>query len=595
MYYLWAVRSAGYPFDWSRDQSGYYNYLGRAFAHGRLSLEIVPEPALLALPNPWDPIASEPYRMHDMVLYQGRYYLYHGAGPAVMLFAPWRAIFGRDLPERFALFLFCFGGFVFSCGTLLRWLSLGGVKTSPPLVALMLLALGLCQSVPYLLSRVWVYEVAIGSGYFCIAGAVFFFARGNQSKRSGWWLAASGLMFGLAVSCRPHLIFAGTIAALGLLALPSRSRGLRGAMFSREWIAFAGAFAFAGTVLAAYNYLRFGNPFEFGLQYILAGPNQNRIRLAGEYLLPGLYFFLACPPDLSLVFPWIHLAFRQPFDSMTYAFPPGYFIESTAGSLFLAPFAAAAAFVPSAHRMADSALRMLLWTALAFSIVLLLFLSATGFTTQRYEVDFVPMVLLVALANFAIHIDRAKGILRATLQAALIFSIAYGAVSGIALGIGGPYDEMLKNRPKSYVRIARWFSPIEQFRPVMNPRIDIAFTAEFAQRPEPVHEPLLTIGRYVYRYFLYVDHTSGNPRLVSKTESSTVVRDLGPGDKQRAETRVTYRSGRVTVVLNGREFLVHEIGTLVAAPSEVTVAENRADWKVTVQRFTGRVYDVVRR
>src|SRR5882757_5023483 len=170
--YLWQLRAAGYRFDWSHDQSGYYNYLGRAFAHGRLALPIEPAPELLALPNPWDPAANEPYRMHDMALFRGRYYLYHGAGPAVMLFAPWRLITGHDLPERFALFLFCFGGFAFSCGSLLRWLALAGVKTSPPLLALMLLALGVCQSVPYLLSRVWVYEVAIGAGYFCISGAM---------------------------------------------------------------------------------------------------------------------------------------------------------------------------------------------------------------------------------------------------------------------------------------------------------------------------------------------------------------------------------------------------------------------------------------
>src|SRR5439155_11284335 len=106
-YYLWQVRSAGYRFDWGTPQSGYYNYLGRAFAHGRLELPIKPSPELLALPNPWDPAANEPYRMHDMALFHGRYYLYHGAGPAVMLFTPWLLITGHDLPERFALFLFC--------------------------------------------------------------------------------------------------------------------------------------------------------------------------------------------------------------------------------------------------------------------------------------------------------------------------------------------------------------------------------------------------------------------------------------------------------------------------------------------------------
>jgi len=87
-YYLWVLRAAGYGFDWKNSQGGYYNYLGRAFAHGRLALPIEPSRGLLALPNPWDPAVDDGLKMHDMALYNGRYYLYHGAAPAVMLFTP---------------------------------------------------------------------------------------------------------------------------------------------------------------------------------------------------------------------------------------------------------------------------------------------------------------------------------------------------------------------------------------------------------------------------------------------------------------------------------------------------------------------------
>ena len=102
-YYLWELRAAGYRFDWVHDQSGYYNYLGRAFAHGQLELPIKPSPKLLAVPNPWDPAVDDSYKMHDMALFKGRYYLYHGPGPAVILFTPWLLITGHDLSERFAL------------------------------------------------------------------------------------------------------------------------------------------------------------------------------------------------------------------------------------------------------------------------------------------------------------------------------------------------------------------------------------------------------------------------------------------------------------------------------------------------------------
>jgi hypothetical protein len=602
-YYLWALRAAGYRFDWVHDQGGYYNYLGRAFADGKLELPIKPSPQLLAVPNPWDPAVDDSYKMHDMALFNGRYYLYHGPGPAVMLFTPWLLITGHDLPERFALFLLCFGGFVFSCGVLIEWLALAGAIVEPPLFALMLLALGVCQSVPYLLSRVWVYEVAIAGGYFCISGALFFLALGIKSSRSSGWLGASGFMFGLAVSCRPHLGLAGVIALAGLAIFLTRSRSVTAALTSTELIAFASAFTLTAAAVAAYNYQRFGDPFEFGLRYLLAGRNQNRIRLTFENILPGLYFWLVCPPDFSPVFPWVRLAFRYPFNSLNYPFPAGYFIEAAVGVLYLAPFVAAAIFIPSARRPAKSGapaglggVRILLWTVLSSSTAILLFLAATGFTTQRYEVDFLPTLVLVAVANFGIHISRSQGLRRTVLRVALVLSIAFGTVANMALGISGPFDEMLKNRPINYLRIARWFSPIGQFRPMMNPAVSVTFTVEFTSRPDYLREPLITMGRQAYKYFLYAEHSAGKLRLVSRSENSTIMHEMEDRGDSPTEMQVTYvpESGRLATTVNGREALVHDIGTLVTAPADITIGENRIEPSMTTSRFTGRVRDVVK-
>ena len=583
-YYLWDLRAAGYQFDWTHQQNGYYNYLGRAFAHGHLELPIQPSPQLLAAPNPWDPAVDDSYKMSDMALFNGRYYLYHGPGPAVMLFTPWLLISGHDLPERFAMFLLCFGGFVFSCGVLMELLALAGAKVSPPLLGLMLLALGLCQSAPYLLSRVWVYEIAIAGGYFCVSGGLFFLARGIRDGGCRW-LAASGLLFGLAIACRPHLGLAGLIALAGLVIFLARSRRIVSAVTSPQFVAFASAFTLAAGAVAVYNFQRFGNPFEFGLRYLLAGPNQNRIRLARENILPGLYYWLTCPPDFSPVFPWVRLAFRYPLGG---SFPPEYFLEATTGGLYLAPFAIAAFFIPRG-------VRIFLSIPFASSLAVLLFLAATGFTTQRYEVDFLPMMILVALANLGILISRSKGVSRAILQGALLVLVTGGAIVNIALGISGPYGEMLKNRPVNYVRLAGWFSPLEQFRPMMNPAIDVAFQAEFAPGTDDVREPLLTMGHQVYRHFLYAERTAGKLRIVSRSDDSTISHELPDGDI-RGEIRIRYdpHSSRLTATWNGEEILVHDIGMLVTAPAEITIGENRAEPSYTSPRFAGKIRKVVK-
>ena len=87
----------------------------------------------------------------------------------------WRL--GKDLPEASAALAFAFLGYVFSCGVLLRLLSWTKVRPSVPWLVALLLAVGLCPAIPYLLLRVKVYEVAILGGYFCMSAGFWFLAK----------------------------------------------------------------------------------------------------------------------------------------------------------------------------------------------------------------------------------------------------------------------------------------------------------------------------------------------------------------------------------------------------------------------------------
>ena len=216
-YYYWTVMASGNASPWGLDLPGYYDYLGRAFASGHLNV----------------PIDPAQYQMHDMALYHGRYYLYHGAAPAVLLFAPYRLATGHDLPEHYAQFAFCFGGFLFSALVLLRILRLARVESGPGTLVLLLLTLALCTGVPYLLTRVWVYEIAIACGFCCTAAGVFLLAGGVESRwRAAWW-ATSGLCFGLAIASRPHLGLAALVTFAGLLYYRTACRSL--IAFAHHW------------------------------------------------------------------------------------------------------------------------------------------------------------------------------------------------------------------------------------------------------------------------------------------------------------------------------------------------------------------------
>jgi hypothetical protein len=151
VYYKWEVRAAGTDFVWDQaDLGGYYNYLAHGFSEGHLYLPVEPDPRVLALPNPIDPKAGVGLpKLFDAVLYNRRYYLYHGAGPAVMLFWPWRLLTHHDLPENYALYLFCFGGYLFSALALMTLADVKPLDVKPWLLGVMLIALGFCQSVPF--------------------------------------------------------------------------------------------------------------------------------------------------------------------------------------------------------------------------------------------------------------------------------------------------------------------------------------------------------------------------------------------------------------------------------------------------------------
>lgn len=334
-YYLWASLRFN-----EISPNGYYNYLARGWQAGHLYVPIEVHPKLLAEANPYNPYLPDDIKVHDMALFQGHYYLYHGPAPALFAFYPYRVLTGKDLPEPIAVFLFVSIAFLANCFTLSR-LNPGA---SPWLYAV----LGLANAIPFLLHRIWVYEVAIAFGQATLSVALALHAA--QRMR------LTGLALGLLMLSRPHL----------LLAAPFTNRA--------AWPMIP-----IGIVLAAaHNYLRFGSPFDFGLAYLIAGPHQQVPAFSATFILPSLYLFLLEPPHWQTAFPVLALHNQPPIQ-----LPPLFFHENMVGAFWLAPFVL---FRKPIGKLALPAL------------AILCFLSITGWVTERYLVDFLPLLVLASLA-----------------------------------------------------------------------------------------------------------------------------------------------------------------------------------------------------
>ncbi len=542
-YYRWEVRAAGHEFDWSGQKPGYYNFLARAFVSGHTYLEIEPRKELLAMANPWSPTVPDELKLFDAVLYNRRYYIYHGPGPAILLFAPWRFVTKRDLPENFALFLMCFGGWLFSALAMRRLIRLAGVSTGPVLELLLLLALGFCQGVPFLLNRVWVYEIAIGGGFFFVSGGLYFLARAWESgvRRD---LALAGLFLGAAISCRPHL---GLLGGLVLVQLLLR--------LGRRAIPFAIPFAFAGLLVCGYNFARFEDPFEFGTNYLLGGAYQSAVRPRLENVFPGLYYLLGCEPGLSKVFPWVRSIARIAPGGV----PRHYTLEPLVGGLWMAPFAIFLPLVAITGRA-----RRILVIILAHVAGILLFLASTGWSVPRYQVDFLPLAVLVSCVGVAAALAGMPSFFRRTLTALLATTVVFGTAVNLALGVAGPIDEMLTEKPARYARIATWFSPVEEYRPSLNP----PFHATFQIRKRPARQILL-LGGVPSRPYQLVLEPPG--LLVSSFggRDQTVPVQIQDGAPTLCDVSFEPASGELQVRLGGEFALRHRIGTMVSIPPMV--------------------------
>jgi hypothetical protein len=273
-------------------------------------------------------------------------------------------------------------------------------------------------------------------------------------------------------------------------------------------------------------------------------------------VLPGLYYNLLAGFDLSPVFPW----FRMPISPHVVPRPPEYFTEPIAGVLYLAPFIPAALGV-----FFIRSLRAEIWILPTGALIVLFFLTLTGLSTQRYEVDFLPWLVLAALAVLGFLSERYRifGIL-------LIPAVLFGATVNAAIGITGPYDEIVHNKPARFVGVAAFFSPIARFRPQLNPAFDDRFSSLVVKGPDHVRKNLFFAGQPPYRYEVFLDQLDGRAVLVSNFNNVQTSREL-EFSSQPVEFEVKYlpENGETVVTSAGVELMRQKIGTLVAAPADI--------------------------
>jgi len=426
----------------------HYNLLVEGFQHGQLNLNKVPPAGLGRLADPYDPVTNERYRLggglHDMSYYRGKLYLYFGVTPALVLFWPWAALTGHYLFHRFAVAVFCAAGFLATAGVVVALWRRYFADVGAAVVAAGVLALGLAAGVPIMLQRAEFWEVAVSCGYAFImlaVGAVWLAL--HDARRRKVWLAAASLALGLALGARPSLLFGTAIVLIPVWrAWREQPAGRRAPPWSLLAAAL-GPLVLCGLALLLYNQRRFGDPFQFGERYQLAGDRQD---VAGHFSPRYLWFdfcvYFLEPAGWTRQFPFVGAITPPPL-------PPGHApIEDPYGALTNIPLLWLALAAPLAWRARAAAERSTLRgflgvVALVFGTSAVLLCMFYG-TCSRYEVEFLPELALLAVVG-VLAVERATaGWPRARLAGRLGWSLLL--VVSIAFNLLGAVDRYVTQR-----------------------------------------------------------------------------------------------------------------------------------------------------
>lgn len=498
-YYIWSAASNGVPLvsritdDYyktirsdeiepgNRQHYGYYNLMTDAFLAGKLSLLISPARDLLELPDPYNPETNAPYRLHDVSLYKGRYYLYFGPVPALLLFLPFRLLPFGQITEPFATALFGFGAFLFSALILVRLARRFTPPVSERLLLFAILALGISNAMPFLLRRPVIYEVAIAAGAFFIMLGFFLLVRNwDQDQPSRQSMALLSLSWGLSAGCRVVYVFAGLALGVIWLLLLSKGSDRRVRTWLLDGIALAFPFGLCLCGLGLYNFVRFDSWTEFGVKYQLAGafsPPGTMFRF--ENLIPGLHFNVLRFPMVNFNFPFFHL---QTGSSLS--LPNNYNSnEPVAGFLLTTPIVLFFC-VGFAKRIRSGITPLIgLLTGFGFGTLFFEAFLLPG-ASMRYHVDFLPAILVAALLLWLRFDSFAPSDWRkSALRCFSVILLSAGMILHMAFGLTGYYDLFKRSNPRAYFALEDFFAPVSRM------------LVSFSERTSPaILDPLTPAG-----------------------------------------------------------------------------------------------------
>lgn len=441
-----------------------YNHLADSILAGKVSLDLPVPEWLPSMDNPHDAHAraqlsqatGEP-TYWDYAFYNGSYYSYFGALPALLTFVPYKLLTGHDLRTDIVVVLFCWTFIASSMWFIYRLMrrymqnaSLGFYFTSS-----LLLIVGSGILTQAFLPKI--YSIPILSALtFTFSGLAFWLNASSPRSISKQHLVAGAVCLAATLGCRPQFILAST------LAFPIFYNEIKQRIFfSRKSLAntlsIITPFLIIGSAAMAYNQARFGSFFDFGASYNLTGFDMTQKSFSLSLLPWGTFLYLFQPLMLEPNFPFI-ATIPQPSSYL------GQFImEPFFGGFFA--FAPAALSLFAIGKAAPGLKRNHLYGFCLISILLGLLIMIIDMQvasiSMRYIGDFGWYFIISSLCVFYFSSENAPLNIRKALSTLFVALTLVGIfVAFWNLLSDGRYGELIASNNTLYRMVQSWFTPL---------------------------------------------------------------------------------------------------------------------------------------
>ena len=291
-----------------------YKDLAHALAMGQTWIQELPGKELLAMEDPYDPVArlmkGIPYKL-DYALYQGRYYVYFGIVPCLLFYLPVYLLAGVDVPSWIVLFFLIIAILVEMVGIVTAFAKrCHRTMTAAEDILVWLAGVAVLTLTAVISDPCAYYVPMLSGGLFYLAGILLYLRaleNTEAGKKEKYAIIMGSFCMALTAGCRPQMVFAGVAAVPVLSKLLLKKEGDKTTLLWKNIISFVVPYVPVAAGLMIYNYIRFGSPFDFGAAYNLTFAYSYRLKFHIEAVGAGILYYLFRLPRFQLCAPYLEM------------------------------------------------------------------------------------------------------------------------------------------------------------------------------------------------------------------------------------------------------------------------------------------------